>query len=45
MLSEKETYSNCSAIASTLTRWDDKAYATEIEKAKKLGQRPVRARR
>jgi hypothetical protein len=45
MLSEKETYSNCGAIATTLTAWDEKAYATEIEKAKKLAQRPGRARR
>jgi aminopeptidase N len=45
MLTEKETYSNCSAIASTLDIWDDKTYATEIEKAKKLGQRPARGRR
>lgn len=44
MLSEKETYGNCSAIASTLGLWDDKLYATEIEKAKKLAQRPVRRR-
>ncbi|WP_309712679.1 M1 family aminopeptidase [Armatimonas sp.] len=45
MLSEKETYGSCAAIASTLTSWDEKAYATEIEKAKKLAQRPTRARR
>ena len=44
LLTEKETYANCSAIASTLDLWDDKAYATEIEKAKKLGQRPARGR-
>lgn len=44
LLSEKETYTNCSAIASTLQAWDEKAYAAEIEKAKKLAQRPQRGR-
>ena len=44
LLTEKETYANCSAIASTLDLWDDKAYAAEIAKAKKLGQRPARGR-
>lgn len=44
LLTEKETYANCSVIASTLEGWDEKAYATEIAKAKKLGTRPVRRR-
>ena len=44
LLSEKETYANCSMIASTLEAWDDKAYATEIAKARKLGVRPQRGR-
>ncbi|WP_395088537.1 M1 family aminopeptidase [Armatimonas sp.] len=44
LLTQKETYANCAAIAGTLAAWDDKAYATEIEKAKKLGQRPARGR-
>ncbi|MBB6051293.1 M1 family metallopeptidase [Armatimonas rosea] len=42
LLTEKETYSNCAAIATVLDVWDDKAYATEIAKAKKLAQRPRR---
>ena len=45
LIREQETYGNCSTIASTLAAWDEKAYATEIEKAKKLAQRPQRARR